>query len=89
MKTPIAVEVKSRPALEGKDIRHHLRRLQLLSEYRRALGEEPKRVLGAIAWAIAYPESRREALAAGLFVVEQSGDTMRIKVPKNFVPREW
>jgi len=26
---------------------------------------------------------------SGLYVIEQSGDTMKIDVPEGFVPREW
>lgn len=30
-----------------------------------------------------------EQIEAGLFVIEQSGDTMKIDVPEGFQPREW
>ena len=36
------------------------------------------------------PEKRKKAvIEAGLFAIEQSGDTMKIDVPEGFVPSEW
>jgi hypothetical protein len=29
------------------------------------------------------------ALEAGLYVIVQSGDTMKLKIPEGFQPREW
>jgi hypothetical protein len=83
----MAVEVKSKPA--EKDIAHHIRRLEILRDYRNRQQEKPKRILGAIAGAV-FPASLKEAvIEAGLYAIEQSGDTMRITVPEGFKPREW
>ena len=91
--TIIAVEVKSRPETDkGKkkgDISHHIRRLEILRKYRESQGVPPKRILGAIAGAVFYDDVKQAVLDAGLFVLEQSGDTMRLDVPKDFKPREW
>jgi predicted AAA+ superfamily ATPase len=83
----VAVEVKTRPNEE--DIEHHFRRIEILKEHREAKGEKPKRILGAIAGAIFGTREQNAALKAGFYVLEQSGDTMRINIPKGFVPREW
>jgi hypothetical protein len=83
----MAVEVKSKPT--EKDIAHHIVRLEILRDWREKRQEKPKRILGAIAGAV-FPSSLKEAvIEAGLYVIEQSGDTMRISVPEGFKPREW
>jgi predicted AAA+ superfamily ATPase len=82
----IAVEVKSRPAL--KDVAHHERRLEILREYKNRRNDQRK-IRGGIAGAV-FPEGVKEAvIEAGLYVIEQSGDTMKISVPPGFIPREW
>ena len=84
--TVIAIEVKAKPAT--KDVEHHIKRLEILRDYRRRIND--KRVIqGAIAGAIFGTEEKKATLEAGLYVVEQSGDTMKIDVPEDFVPREW
>jgi hypothetical protein len=83
----IAVEVKSKPT--EKDIGHHIWRLELLKDRLEKRQEKPKRIMGAIAGAV-FPQGLKEAvIEAGLYVIEQSGDTMRISVPEGFKPREW
>jgi hypothetical protein len=46
-------------------------------------------IKGAIAGAIFGAAEKKATMEAGLYVVEQSGDTMKIDVPEDFVPREW
>jgi predicted GTPase len=83
----MAVEIKSKPT--EKDIAHHIGRLEIVRDWREKRQEKPKRILGAIAGAV-FPESLKEAvIEAGLYVIEQSGDTMKISVPEGFKPREW
>ena len=90
----IAVEVKARPRLNDKKpekdhIAQHVRRLETLKEYRESMGYVSKPILGAIAGAIFDQAARDAAHKAGLFVMVQSGDTMRMEIPKGFKPREW
>ena len=85
-KTIMAVEVKVKPAL--KDVEHHIKRLEILSEHRRKINDMRK-VQGAIAGAIFGIEEKKAVIDAGFFVIEQTGDTMKIEVPDGFVPREW
>jgi len=82
----IAVEVKSKP--KEDDIEHHIRRLEIVREYRNKF-HDTRKIHGAIAGAIFTQEVKRLTLEAGLYVIEQSGDTMKIDVPEGFVPREW
>ena len=82
----VAVEVKTRPV--EKDIEHHIRRLEILREQKDGFGDKRK-IRGAMAGAV-FPEDVKEAaLEAGFYVLVQSGDTMKIDIPQNFVPREW
>jgi len=85
-KTIMAVEVKAKPA--EQDIEHHIKRLEILREKRNML-DDRRKVLGAIAGAIFEEDVKKATREAGLFVIEQSGDTMKIDVPDGFVPREW
>jgi hypothetical protein len=48
-----------------------------------------RRLLGAVAGAIAPEEVKAFAVKNGFFVLEQSGDTVRISVPADFKPKEW
>jgi hypothetical protein len=81
----IAVEVKTRPRLA--DIEHHLRRLKLLRERKNRLGDKRK-IRGAIAGAVFAYEEKEATIAAGLYVIEQSGDTMKLYMPAGFAPLE-
>jgi hypothetical protein len=82
----IAVEVKASP--KEKHIERHISRLEVLKEHRNKLGDMRK-ILGAIAGAV-FPAALKEtALDAGFYVLEQSGDTMKMDIPDDFVPREW
>ena len=83
----IAIEVKTR-VLE-KDIEHHIRRLEILKENREKKQEKPKKIWGAVAGAIFGPLEKKAALEAGLYVLEQSGDTMKMELSDDFVPRQW
>ena len=84
--TIIAVEVKVKPDLD--DINDHIKRLEILSEHRRDKNDHRK-VEGAIAGAIFGSAEKKAAIQAGLYVITQSGDTMKIEVPDGFVPRKW
>jgi len=84
--TIMVLEVKAKPTI--KDIEHHIKRLEILRGSRSGLND--KRVIkGAIAGAIFGTAEKKATLEAGLYVVEQSGDTMKIDVPKDFIAREW
>ena len=84
--TVMAVEVKSK-VLE-KDIGKHLIRLETLRDFRHRRGDK-RRIYGAIAGAVFASAQRKAALDAGLYVIVQSGDTMRLDIPDGFEPREW
>ena len=82
----IAVEVKSKP-LE-KDIDSHIERMEILRR-RADLRKDARKFRGAIAGAIMKDEIRNYAHKAGFYVIEQTGDTVKISIPAGFIPREW
>ena len=84
--TIMAIEIKVKPA--EKDIEHHTRRLEILRDHRRKT-RDYRKIQGAVAGAIFDAVVKKAVIEAGLFVIEQSGDTMKIEVPDGFVPREW
>ena len=81
----VAVEVKTLP--KAGDIEHHLRRLEILRAHKDRQGDRRK-IRGAIAGAIFPKEAKDATIAAGLYVLEQSGDTMKLSMPEGFTPLE-
>jgi hypothetical protein len=82
----VAVEVKSKP--KEDDIPKHIARLEIL---RRHMDKhhDSRIIRGAMAGAV-FPENvKKAAIEAGLYVIVQSGDTMKIETPKGFTPKEW
>ncbi|MCL2762018.1 MAG: hypothetical protein FWD36_02270 [Treponema sp.] len=82
----MAVEVKSK--LKEKDIEHHEKRLQILRDHRNKK-RDTRKIYGAIACAIWSAGEKQAAIDAGFYVLEQTGDTMQMAIPDNFVPKEW
>ena len=84
----IAVEVKARVQSdkENNDIDHHIQRMAILRKY---WPTEQRKLLGAIAGAMFESGAKEAALQAGFFVLEQSGDTMKMDLPEGFIPKEW
>jgi hypothetical protein len=82
----IAVEVKSKPS--GRDIEDHVRRLEILRRHKDTIGDKRK-IYGALAGAIMPSSVKTAALKAGLYVITQTGDTVKIDVPKDFTPKAW
>jgi len=83
----MAVEVKTSP--KTKDIEHHVKRLEIIREHRNKHHNDKKKIFGAIAGAVYGEIEKQETIAAGFYVLEQSGDTMRMNIPDNFEPKEW
>ncbi|MDR1174534.1 MAG: hypothetical protein LBK83_03560 [Treponema sp.] len=82
----IAVEVKAKP--QYKDVDRHCERMEVLRRWADRHNDKRK-FLGAIAGAILPKEVRSYTLKNGFYVIEQTGDTVRIDVPDGFKPREW
>jgi hypothetical protein len=80
------VEVKT--TLTDNDVREHVRRMEKLRLYADE-HQDKRQLLGAVAGAIATEAAKAFAIKNGFFVLEQSGDTVRIGVPEDFEPRRW
>jgi hypothetical protein len=81
-----AIEVKVKPKIE--DVQKHIKRLEILREHWDKRNDKRK-LIGGIAGAIFPQNVKTEALDAGLYVLVQSGDTMKMELCDDFVPREF
>jgi hypothetical protein len=84
--TALAVEVKTN--LTVSDVRDHIKRMEELRRYANE-HQDRRKLLGAVAGAIASEGAKTFAVKQGFFVLEQSGNTVKISVPEDFRPREW
>ena len=84
----MAVEVKR--WLEKKnDVDDHIKRMQLIRQYPPA-EVKGKKLLGAIVGAVVQPEAWEYAEQNGFFVLELTGEDVRLLEPsENFQPKEW
>ena len=80
----IAVEVKSNA--KTKHIEELIICLKILREHRK---DDRRKIHGAIAGAMFDPGVKKESLNSGFYVIEQSGDTMKMNVPPGFLPKAW
>jgi hypothetical protein len=82
----LAVEVKSK--LTIADVQEHVERMEKLRRYADNHGDK-RRLMGAVAGAVIPDGVKPFAFKNGFYVIEQTGDTVTINAPKNFIPREW
>ncbi|MDR0585611.1 MAG: hypothetical protein LBG26_00055 [Treponema sp.] len=82
----VAVEVKSK--LLEKDVDAHVKRLEILRRWADK-HRDRRKIRGAAAGAIVSRAVRQYALKAGFYVIVQTGDTVKIDIPKGFVPKDW
>ena len=84
----MAVEVKR--WLEKKEhVDEHIRRMELIRKYPPA-EVKGKTLLGAIVGAVVTPEAREYAEQSGFFVLELTGEDVRLlDPPEDFQPKEW
>jgi len=82
----MAVEVKTKPKMQ--DIEHHIKRLEILRQSRN-VNNDKRKIYGTIAGAVFGREVKDACIKAGFYVIEQTGDTMKIDVPEGFVPKGW
>jgi hypothetical protein len=85
--TAVLVEVKVKP--EPEDIAEHIERMEIFRDIRKNGRGPRKRVLGGIAGAIFEDNMKAAVRKAGLYVIEQSGDTMKIDMPEGWEPKAW
>jgi hypothetical protein len=82
----VGVEVKAKPS--ERDVDNHVRRLEILRLNKDKKGDKRK-IYGALAGAIMPSDVKTAALEAGLYVIVQTGDTVKIDIPKGFAPKAW
>jgi len=82
----IAVEVKA--TVRPQDVEHHIKRLEILKEHRGKFNDT-RIIRGAIAGAIFGDAEKKAVIEAGFYALVQSGDTMKMEIPEDFVPREF
>ena len=82
----IAVEVKSKANQE--DVAEHIERMAKLRRYA-SHRQDNRRYQGAVASAILSDSMRKYILRKGFYPIEQTGDTVRIAIPKGFTPKVW
>ena len=80
----MVVEVKS--VLTRTDVKEHKKRLETLRNYADKRNDKRK-FAGAVAAALINKDARNYALENGMYVVEQTGDTVRIEAPEK--PLFW
>jgi predicted AAA+ superfamily ATPase len=83
----LAVEVKTKPKVE--DVQDHVTRMEILRRYADE-HQDKRKYLGAVAGAIMSDQVRDYALKTGFYVLEQSGDTVKLaSPPESWKPRTW
>ena len=82
----IAVEVKSKP--KEKDISDYIEKMEILRQ-EADKKNDTRKYYGAIAGAIMGDTIRRQILQEGFYLIEQTGDTVKITIPEGFIAREW
>jgi hypothetical protein len=81
----LAIEVKSTLSID--DVKEHLERLE---KFRRFFPEyADKQLVGAVAGIVIEENSDRFAYKKGMFVIGQSGESVRILNDEKFVPKRW
>jgi hypothetical protein len=80
------VEVKS--DLTVSDVKGHVERMEKLRRYADAHNDNRK-LQGAVAGVIIAGQVKTFAFNTGFYVIEQSGDTVKIEAPPGFKPRTW
>jgi hypothetical protein len=51
--------------------------------------EDRRKLLGAVAAVVVSDDMRKYVPERGFYLIEPSGDTVKIMVPEGFTPREW
>ena len=82
----MAVEVKSKP--DADDVKEHIDRMEKLRRYADKRDDQRK-YHGAVAGAVMSDSIRKYILKNGFYLIEQTGDTVKINIPEGFKAKEW
>jgi hypothetical protein len=88
--TTLCMTVEVKRWLDTKEkVDDHIKRMQLIRAYPPA-EVKGKKILGAIVGAVVHPEVREYAEQNGFFVLELTGEDVRLlEPPEGFKPKEW
>jgi DNA mismatch repair ATPase MutL len=85
----LAMLIEVKTTLETADVKRHVERLEKYRRYANARRDK-RRFVAAVAGALVPDEVRRFAQENGMYVIVQSGESVKIiKPPKGFKPHEW
>ena len=82
----VAVEVKSKP--NDDDVKEHIDRMKKLRRYADKR-DDRRKFHGAVAGAVMSDSVRKYILKNGFYLIEQTGDTVKINIPEGFKARDW
>ncbi|MDR1586905.1 MAG: methyl-accepting chemotaxis protein [Treponema sp.] len=82
----LAIEVKTQ--LRTEHVNEHIKRLEKLRRYADDR-QDARKFIGAVAGAVVTDNVKTYAEKKGFYVIQQSGDTVVIKNPGGFKPKEW
>ncbi len=82
-----AVLIEAKSTLKVEDVNEHLERLCQFKEFFPRYSEA--KVIGAVAGIVISEDADKYAYKQGLFVIAQSGDTVKILNDTHFKPKEW
>ncbi len=82
-----AVLIVTRTALDTEDVQEHLQRME---KFRRFFPEfSDRKAVGAVAGIVIEDDADRFACKNGLFVIAQSGETVKLLNDEKFSPKVW
>jgi hypothetical protein len=82
-----AVLIEAKSTLQVEDVNDHLERIV---KFRRLFPEyKDKKVIGAVGGIVIDEESDKYAYRQGLFVIAESGETVKILNDMEFMPKVW
>jgi len=81
----IAISVKS--TLKVEDVNNHIEALSRFGEFFIHLAD--KKLIGAVAGIVIEEEADKYAYRKGLFVITQTGETVKILNDEKFKPKQW
>jgi hypothetical protein len=85
--TDYAVLVEAKSTLKVQDVDDHLKRLDDFKDF--FPEHKNKKVFGAVAGIVIEEDADRHAYQKGLFVLGQSGETMKVLNDEKFRPKTW
>jgi hypothetical protein len=84
----IAMVVEAKTTMTRGDVDEHEERMEILRRATHSLFGKRK-LYGAMAGVKMSPKARKYAIAKGFYLIELTGDTIKINMPEGFSPKTW